>query len=118
MVRIRRLMMTAVVLAAGLVPAGNAKAGSLLDWFGCGSCPPPSYPRCRYLAPELARIKDCIHGPRLSVYAPDRHPEIPPTVLNIPFPCPAAAPAETIIERPTPPPESAFRYLRGAPTVT
>src|SRR4051794_28720589 len=113
MVRIRRLLVGVVVLVAGLVLAAPARAGSLLDWFGCGSCPPPSYSRCRFWAPRLARVCDCIHGPRLSVYAPDRHPEIPPTFVNLPFPCPAANPAETIIARPTPPAESAFQYLGG-----
>jgi hypothetical protein len=113
MVRIRRFVVAVVVVVGGLGSARTATAGSLLDWLGCGPCPPPSYSPCRYWAPGLARVKDCIHGPRLSVYAPDRHPEIPPTFLNIPFPCPAADPAETIIERPTPPASSAFRYLGG-----
>ncbi|MBI1917476.1 MAG: hypothetical protein HYS12_22480 [Planctomycetes bacterium] len=119
MVWIRRLMVAALVLVAGLVPASTAHGGPLLDCLGIGHCPPPSYSPFRYWAPRLARVNDCIHGPRLSVYAPDRHPEIPPTFVVLPFPCPAADPAATIIERPTPPAESAFRYLgggTGAPT--
>src|SRR6266536_4436995 len=113
MARIRRLLVAALVLVAGLVPARTAKAGGLLDWFGCGDCPPPSYSPFRYWTPGPARVYDCIHGPQLGVHAPDRHPEIKPTTLVLPFPCPAADPADTIIERPKPPPESAFRYLGG-----
>ena len=119
MIRIRRCLVAALVLVAGLVSARTAKAGPLLDWLCCSDCPRPSYSPFRYWTPGLARVHDCIHGPRLSVYAPDRHPEITPTTLVLPFPCPAADPADTIIERPTPPRESAFRYLGGgtaAPT--
>jgi hypothetical protein len=108
-----RRFVVALVVVAGSGPASPAMAGSLLDWLGCGPCPPPSYCPARYWTPRPARGYDCLCGPRLSVYAPDRHPEITPTFLNIPYPCPPADPVTTIIERPTPPAESAFRYLGG-----
>ena len=81
------------------------------DFLFCrGDCPPPSYSPLRYWTPGLARLHDDCHGPKLNVYAPDRHPEIPPTVTILKFPCPAALPGATIIEPPTPPPTSRFRY--------
>src|SRR5262245_42182867 len=114
MIRMRQCLMAAVVLLAGLVPAGTAKAGPLLEWLGFDHFPPPSYSPCHYWAPTAVRVKDCLHGVRLNVYAPDRHPEIKPTYAVLPFPCQTANPAATIIERPTPPAESAFRYLGGS----
>jgi hypothetical protein len=110
MARIRRLTVAALLLAAGLVPAGQARAGFLGDLFGCGDCPAPSYSPLRYWAPGPARVNDCVHGPRYAVSAPDSHPEIPPTSYIIKFPCPAAAPISTLIPTPTPPATSRFRY--------
>ena len=78
MVPIRRLTLAALALAAGLVTVGAARAGPLASWLNPCSAPSPSYSPFRYWAPRLARVYDCIHGPRLSVYAPDRHPESRP----------------------------------------
>jgi hypothetical protein len=111
MVRIHWLSVAALIVFAGLAPARKANAGPIKDWL-CpgGDCPSPSYSPFRYWAPRLARVHDATHGPRLSVYAPDRHPEISPTFTILRFPCPAVDPAATLIEPPTPPASSRFRY--------
>jgi hypothetical protein len=109
MARMRRLTVVALLLA-GVVPANTACAGPIADWFGCGDCPPPAYSPFRYWAPRLARAYDCVHGPSTPVYASGLHPEITPASYNIKFPCAAAAPADTLIPRPTPPETSRFRY--------
>jgi hypothetical protein len=107
--RIRRLTVAALVLAAALVPARPASAGQLWDWL-CDHCPPPSYSPFRLWAPRAARVSDRVHGPKLDVYPPDRHPEIPPTFTILKYSCPAVDPAATLIEPPTPPATSRFRY--------
>src|SRR5436190_7631004 len=98
MLRIRQLAVTALVLAAGLVLGNTADAGPLKDWFYHRDCPPPDYSPFRYWVPGAARVHDKVHGPHLDVYAPDRHPEIPPTYITLTFPCPPVEPAGTLIE--------------------
>jgi hypothetical protein len=110
MARIHPLTVAALFLAAALVPTPPASAGFFTDWLGHGDCPPPSYTPLRYWTPELMTVHDCIHGPRLSVYAPNRHPEIPPTVTVLKYHCPAAVPTATFVPVPTPPETSRFRY--------
>jgi hypothetical protein len=107
MVRLRRLAVAALVIAAGVVCAPTARAGPLWNWLH--GCPQPDYSPVRYWAPAVARAHDEIHGPKISVYPPDRHPEIPPTFEVLPYRCPPVAPALTIIDVPTPPPESRAR---------
>jgi hypothetical protein len=106
----RRLAVAALVLVAGVWSANSAKAGPLMDWLFPDDGPSPSYSPLRYWAPALGRVNDKVHGPKLSVYAPDRHPEVPPTFTIRNFPHPAVDPAATIIEPPTPPESSRFRY--------
>jgi hypothetical protein len=106
MLRIRRLLMAALLLAAGLVPAQTASAGPILSWLYPDDGPAPAYSPFRYWAPGLGRANDIVHGPRIGVYAPDRRPEVPPTYLILRFPCPAADPSTTLIPLPTPPAES------------
>jgi hypothetical protein len=109
MTRIRTL--TAVlVVAAGLATAIPARAGVLADLFGCGDCPRPDYSPIHYWVPRAVKVHDCLHGPRLPVYGPEIHPEVPPGTYTIQFPCPAAAPADTLIPTPMPPASSRFRY--------
>jgi hypothetical protein len=73
-------------------------------------CPPPAYySPFRYWTPALARAYDCCFGPKLSVYAPDRHPEIPPGFKILTYPCPPAAPSATLIPLPEPPASSRVR---------
>jgi hypothetical protein len=110
MVRIRRLLTTALVLAAVLCCARTASAGPILDWLFPDDGPAPTYSLLRYWAPRLGRVNDEVHGPKLSVYAPDRHPEIQPTYTILQFPCQPVLPAATIIEPPTPPATSRFKY--------
>lgn len=113
MVWIRRLAVVVLVLAAGVVPAQTASAGSLFGWLCHDDCPAPSYSRFHYWTPAAARVYGHVCGPRLSVDAPDRHPEIPPTFANLKFHCPAADPAETMIEAPLAPETSKARYILG-----
>ena len=75
----------------------------MLDWVLHRDCPPPSYSLFRYWTPQLARVSDCVHGPRIDVYPPDMHPETPPTFLIQQYRCPAVPPADTLITVPTPP---------------
>ncbi|HZT82661.1 MAG TPA: hypothetical protein VFA26_20700, partial [Gemmataceae bacterium] len=81
MTRIRRLTLAALILAAGLLPTGTARAGSLLAWLHHDDCPAPSYSPFRYWTPHLARVSDCVHGPAICVYPTDTHPEVTPTFI-------------------------------------
>ena len=107
--RLRRTV-RALVFAVGLVSANTASAGPLMDLFIPGADQSSSYPPIRYWAPAVARVGDTIHGPRLSVYPPDRHPEIPATYSILNYCYPAVEPAATFFEPPSPPPTSRFRY--------
>jgi hypothetical protein len=106
--RTRRLTLTALLVAAGLLSPRPASAELLKEWLFPQSG--TSYSAFRYWTPGLARHYDDHHGPQLSAYAPDRHPEIPPTYQFLRFPCPAVEPSATIIEPPTPPATSRFKY--------
>ena len=108
--RTMRLGAAAVAVAAVLLGAGTASAGPLWDWL-CGDCPPGSYSPWRYWTPGLARINDHCHGPMISTYAPNRHPEIPADYVILSYPCPPVPPGATLIPVPTPPPESKFEYF-------
>ncbi len=110
MVGLRRLTLAALVLAAGLVPVGPTNGGPVKDWFFPADGASPEYSSFRYWTPGLAHLHDDVHGPKISVYPPDRHPEIPSTMTILMFKCPCIDPAATIIEPPTPPPTSKFRY--------
>jgi hypothetical protein len=107
MVQLRPLAVAALVFATGVVLAPTAQAGPLWNWLH--GCARPSYSPIRYWAPAVARTNDEIHGPKISVLPPDRHPEIPPTFEVLPYRCPPVPPALTIIDVPTPPPESRAR---------
>jgi hypothetical protein len=78
--------------------------------YGKTHCPPPAYySPFRYWAPTLARIYDCCCGPKISVYAPDRHPEVPPTFKVLTYACPPVDPEATVIRMPQPPSASVQR---------
>jgi hypothetical protein len=109
MFRIRRIIKGLFAIALGLAPVGSATAGPILDWLGIGDNPPQSYSPARYWAPAIARLNDEIHGPRLPVYAPDRHPEINPGHTILTYPSAVAVPADTLIPLPTPPATSVAR---------
>ena len=110
MMRLRRLTMGALLLFAGLVPTSTASAGPLMEWLRPEDGQPPAYSPFRYWTPGLARVNDAVHGPKISVYPPDRHPEIPATFTILKYCRPAVDPAATIIEPPTPPATSRFKY--------
>ncbi len=110
MVRIRRLTVVLLVVVAGLFGTRTASAGPILDWLFPDDGPTPTYSPGRYWAPGLGHLNDNVHGPKISVYPPDRHPEIQPTYTILKFPCQPVDPAATIIEPPTPPATSRFKY--------
>ena len=110
MVRFRRLTVVALVLVAALCFARPASAGPVLDWLFPDDGPAPTYSPLRCWAPRLGRINDDAHGPKLSIYATNLHPEIQPNYTILSFPCPPVLPAATIIPTPTPPATSRFKY--------
>jgi hypothetical protein len=110
MTRIRRLTVAALILLGGLVIVNPAGAGPILDWLGCGNCPPPDYSPSRYWLPRLARVNDCVHGPTIPMHATDQHPEIAPNNYLLEYRCPPVLPENTLIPTPTPPATSRFRY--------
>ena len=97
------------VLGAVTFSASSASASPFWDWLFTHDEPPAYYSPARYLAPTAARVNDHIHGPRISVYAPDRHPEIPPTVITIPSSTPAQQPSESLVPAPVAPVTSRAR---------
>jgi hypothetical protein len=106
MIRIRGLAAIAILVGA----ANLANAGPIMNLFCPGDCPPSEYSPFRFWAPRAAKAYDDIHGPKIDVDAPDRHPEIPSAMKILQYPCPPVAPAATIIEPPTAPATSKFRY--------
>jgi hypothetical protein len=104
MLRIYRQAAIAAAMALSFAPA--CQAGE----HGDKDCPPQLYSPIRYWAPGAARIYDHFYGPRLSVYAPNRHPEVAPTLYVIRYRCPAVPAYDMHVVRQSPPPESKFRY--------
>jgi hypothetical protein len=95
----RKLCLAALVVAAGLVLPARARAGGLLaHWFGNPDCPPPSYSPCHYWTPAVVRLYEDHHGPALHPYAPNTHPDIPPTFLFYKYRCPTSSPTEQMRE--------------------
>jgi hypothetical protein len=89
------------VLAMALAFPASAGAGWL---FGSShkekpDCPKPSYSKLHYWAPTAYRAGYHFHGTRLSPYAPDRFPDVPPSYRIIQYPCPAVDPATHYQER-------------------
>ena len=109
MIRRIRRHIAPVVLVTLLASAGVASAGPF-GWIFPSESQPNSYSPLRYWAPRAERVHDIVHGPKINVYPPDRHPEIPPTNKNLTFPCPAVDAAATIIPPSLPPATSKFRY--------
>jgi hypothetical protein len=98
--RAKGLLFAALLGASALLFPSPVRAGPLLDWLGHGDCPKPSYSPLRYWAPGPARVRDCVHGPRLCSYAPNTHPDIPPTFTTLKYKCRAVEPAATLIPAP------------------
>jgi hypothetical protein len=105
-----RRTIAAVLFLAGTVSAPTAHAGPVLGWLFPGVGAGNSYSPFRYWAAGAAHLSDDIHGPKMSVYPPDRHPEIEPTYVILQFDHPAVDPGATIIQPPTPPATSRFKY--------
>jgi hypothetical protein len=99
----RKMEIWAILFTSAFVCTGTANAGPILTWLGLGNDPPPSYSPAHFWAPGATKLYADIHGPRINVYPPDRHPEISPTHTILQYPTSIALPAETIIKRPTPP---------------
>ncbi len=109
MIPLIRQHLLPVVVVTLLASAGAASAGPF-GWLFPSESQPNSYSPLRYWAPRAERVNDIVHGPKIDVYAPDRHPEIPRTFGSIYFPCAAADAASTLIQHPSPPATSKFRY--------
>jgi hypothetical protein len=109
MLRIRRLTVAALLLIGGVVVPNTASAGPLKDFFTPADGQ-SSYSPFRFWAPRVAKAHDDVHGPQLSVEAPDRHPEIAPTFTILRFASPAVDPAATLFQPPSAPATSRFRY--------
>lgn len=88
-----RILSAALLLALLLALPSTAGADGVLDWLCHRDCPKPSYSPARYWVPHAARTYDCLCGPKLDVYPPDRHPEVAPTYVISPYPCPPVDPA-------------------------
>jgi hypothetical protein len=108
---VRQFAFGAVVVAVSALSANSAKANPFLDFLFTPSEPPAYYSPARYLAPTAARVNDHFHTRKISVYAPDRHPEIPPTVYSSPAPInhPTLMPDQAIIPVPVAPATSKAR---------
>lgn len=109
MVRNLRRTLIWVGLVAALASASSVQAGPF-GWIFPSESQPNSYSPLHYWAPAATRLHDYFHGPKIDVYPPDRHPEIPPDYKTLRFPCPAVDPSATLIERQPPPATSKFRY--------
>ena len=109
MVRIRSRRLALVVVLLSLATASSANAGPF-GWIFPSESQPNSYSPINYDAPRLVRLKAYFHGPKVDVYPPDRHPEIPADYNILRFPCAAADASATLFERPSPPATSKFRY--------
>jgi hypothetical protein len=79
--RMRWLWMAATLLLGLLLPR-VAVASEYLD-----GCPKPCYSCKHYWAPSMWRVHSCLFCPKMNTYAPNRHPEIPPTFRAVQFRC-------------------------------
>ena len=104
MARYRKYLIAAWLLAVMLMSSAPSNAaGPILTWLGFGDDPPNTYCPGYYLAPTMTKLCDDVHGPRVGVYAPDRHPELPPTYNDLRFLISPAPPATTLVPVPIPP---------------
>jgi hypothetical protein len=87
-----RAWVAGLVLALTLPCAAHAGAIGSYLYYHCRDCPPPSYSPCHYWTPTLYHIHAACHGPKVSVYPPDRFPCIPPRDVITPYHCPAVPP--------------------------
>jgi hypothetical protein len=110
MVRVSRFTIATLLFLGAILHPDTASAGPVWDWLW-GPCCPPSYCPAHYWSPTLVRACDCIKGPHLSVYAPDRHPEIPPSMAILKYKCPPVGPEATIYTVPLAPSSSGFKYF-------
>ncbi len=101
MTGLRNLIPGCLLICCVLGWTSAAVAGPL-DWLFPDDHRCHCYPASRYWLPGLAHCHDNKEGPKLQVYPPNRHPEIPPYCLVLKYPCPSAAPAQTIITPPSP----------------
>ncbi len=108
--RIRRLSLLILVLGIGLVTVCPVHAEGLPEWLFPSSGHDSDYSSAHYWAPALSKAHDDHHGPRLDVYAPDRHPEIPETYIILEYCQPAVPAAATLIQVPSAPVTSRFKY--------
>jgi hypothetical protein len=90
-----------LVLALALMAAQTASAGPLLDALmdKLHGCPPSNYSPLHVLTPDLYYAHECLHGPRVSVYPPNRVPGVQPTFERYCYPCRSVVPSALVAER-------------------
>jgi hypothetical protein len=81
-------------LAVITLAAPEVSAGSI--WKSAheqkADCPPSQYSCLHYLTPNLYRVYEQCHGPKVGLVAPDRYPQFPLHYEITTFPCPTAPP--------------------------
>jgi hypothetical protein len=107
-----------LVLLAGLLLPGRGSAGLLFGPkpYHPWNCPPRCYSCWHYWAPAPYRIWAGCHGPKVSVYPPDRFPCVPPSAAIIRFPCPGVPPPQYPYA-PKPPHDGCFVPHEPVPAV-
>ena len=84
-----------LALGVGLAIPSAVAAGSPCQPGPCdgADCPRSSYSPLHYWTPTLYRWKAWHHCPGQYLYAPNFHPDMPPTYQFFRYPCRAVAPA-------------------------
>jgi hypothetical protein len=93
-VRARWWLAVALLLALGSVPAS---AGPYLgEWSWCWhpapGCPHGEYSPLHYWAPDLYKLRACVHPSSVDQYPPGPYPPVDPSFLAFKSPCQAALP--------------------------
>jgi hypothetical protein len=91
--------LAAIVVMVWLLAPERAGAWPLLDWFHKSDCPPAHYSCLHYTTPTLVKAYECVHGPKVCVYPPDRAPGVPPSYATFTYPCKTVDPVQLTEER-------------------
>jgi hypothetical protein len=97
----RGLRRATLVIALSLMATQTASAGPLLDALmdKLHGCPPSNYSPFHVLTPDLYYAHECLHGPRVSVYPPNRFPCTEPTFERYSYRCRSVEPSALVAER-------------------
>jgi hypothetical protein len=88
---------TALVVLLGMLGPSQAQAGPFFgDWSWCWhqakDCPRGQYSPLHYWAPDIYRVRACIHPSNLDQYPPGPFPPVLPSYLFIKYPCRSVPP--------------------------